>query len=230
MPFRIWEAGLSTQERWTPFPAPGTLETVPASLFPFRGHIPQTKSFLPLCSASVLRGSLITNRPKAISLLSMPAAGIGWQSCKPSVTVNKGEKYIMEANYIWKKTLKGKEENSTLSSAETSLSHDLECSHLLRSVTNSHGSERRRSSSSAPTPLLLPSLSSVRGAFCHSSSHLVNGCDTSNLCSVLHTECLHQAKQPHQPRASSWAAAHVGSPAPRSTGLGILSYLCDWPY
>lgn len=160
----------------------------------------------------------------------MPAAGIGWQSCKPSVTVNKGEKYIMEANYIWKKTLKGKEENSTLSSAETSLSHDLECSHLLRSVTNSHGSERRRSSSSAPTPLLLPSLSSVRGAFCHSSSHLVNGCDTSNRCSVLHTECLHQAKQPHQPRASSWAAAHVGSPAPRSTGLGILSYLCDWPY
>lgn len=36
----------------------------------------------------------------------------------------------------------------------------------------------RRSSSSTPTPLLLPSLSSVTGSFCHSSSHLVNRCDT----------------------------------------------------
>lgn len=81
------------------------------------------------------------------------------------------------------------------SPAETSLSHDLKCSHLLHSVTSSHSSETH--CCSTPTPLLLPSLSSVTGSFYYSSSHLVNITVTpSNLYSVFHTERLHKVQQP----------------------------------
>lgn len=130
----------------------------------------------------------------------------------------------MESNYIRKKTLKGKEQNSTLSSAETSLSHDLECSHLLCSVTNSHSSQTRRSSSSSTlTLLLLPSLSSVTGPFCHSSSHSVNRCDTfrSRQCISHRTSAQSQAAPPAQ-----------SSPCPQEhwAWLGILTYLYAWPY
>lgn len=134
----------------------------------------------------------------------------------------------MEANYIWKKTLKGTKQHS--SSAEMSLSHDLECSHLLRSVTNSHSSKTRCSSSSTPTPLLLPSLSSVTGWFCHSSSHLVNRCDTFKSLQCISHRMSAQSKAAPAAQCKLLNCCPCGQSCPRSTGLGILTYLCSWPY
>lgn len=45
-----WEAGLGAQETQAPFPAPSTLETLPAHLPPVRGHDPKDRSIPSLCS------------------------------------------------------------------------------------------------------------------------------------------------------------------------------------
>lgn len=93
------------------------------------------------------------------------------------------------------------------------------------SATNSHSSETH--CSITLTPLLLPSLSSITGSLCHSSSHLANPCNTftSLLCfpcqaprsAVALRACLHQPQ----------AAQHEGSPATRQTRPGLLAQLAS---
>lgn len=123
------------------------------------------------------------------------------------------------------------------SSAEISLSHDLECSHLLRSVSDSHSSATH--CSSTPTPLPLPSLTSVTGSFCHSSSHLVNHCNTFKSLQCISRKTSAQSKAAswvclHQPGANSRAAEHMGDLATREPWawaagtVGILIYVCAY--
>jgi len=139
--------------------------------------------------------------------------------------------------------IEGKGIKQHSSSAETSLSHDLECSHLLRSATNSHSSETH--CSRTPTPLLLPSLSSVTGSFSHSSSHFVNHCNTFKSLQCISHRTSAQSKAAswaclHEPSANTWAAEHMGDLATRqqwawtARTVGILiyshAYTVMWAY
>lgn len=91
------------------------------------------------------------------------------------------------------------------------------------SATNSHSSETH--CSITLTPLLLPSLSSITGSLCHSSSHLVNPCNTFK--SLLRFPCQapRSAAAPraclHRPRAKSRAAQRKGSLATRQRWPGL---------
>lgn len=93
------------------------------------------------------------------------------------------------------------------------------------SATNSHSSETH--CSITLTPLLLPSLSSITGSLCHSSSHLANPCNTFTSLLCFPCQAPRSAAAPraclHQPRA----AQGEGSPATRQTWPGLLAQLAS---
>lgn len=87
--------------------------------------------------------------------------------------------------------------------------------HTCSAVTNAHSSATL--CCSTPTPLLLPSPSSITGSFHHSSSHRVNRVTPSDLYSAFRAECLRKAKPPALQRKPK-SAEHTHDFATRQQG------------